>query len=324
MVIQHNTFYSNTAWINGGGIYIGAGSAYITATIVVTNSGGGIYNASTVTPALAYNDVWGNSPSNYTGVAASATDISTAPLFVNAPAGDFHLQAGSPCIDKVPSGYMLDSDYEGRGRPFGEKADIGASEFHTGTCFARIGTGRVYTSVQKVVDIAGEGDLIKVAGLCQGVVTRVVGIKTYSQTLYLSRTLTIRGGYTIANWSYYNRDVFHTILDAQGQGRVIYIPDSPLVSPTIEGLYIRGGYEGTGGGIYIGGGGAVVQYLKVYSNVATSGVEGGGGIYIAGGNPLIQHTDVFTNRATGGHGGGIYIKDGEPVIQYSHVYSCTA
>jgi hypothetical protein len=54
------------------------------------------------------------------------------PKFVNAAAGDFHLQSDSPAKDSaVPSAVALDvdHDFENTARPQGPKADIGAFEF---------------------------------------------------------------------------------------------------------------------------------------------------------------------------------------------------
>ena len=54
------------------------------------------------------------------------------PRFVNAAAGDFHLQSGSPAIDKgaVVTGFT--QDYAGVARPQGVAWDIGAFEFKSG------------------------------------------------------------------------------------------------------------------------------------------------------------------------------------------------
>jgi hypothetical protein len=49
-------------------------------------------------------------------------------MFVNAAAGDFHLNAGSPMIDKAISMTMFKTDKDGVARPTGLGFDIGAYE----------------------------------------------------------------------------------------------------------------------------------------------------------------------------------------------------
>jgi hypothetical protein len=60
-------------------------------------------------------------PTTLTGV------TNADPMFVNAAAGDFHIQAGSPAIDQVNTGPA--DDFEGDTRPQGARYDIGADEY---------------------------------------------------------------------------------------------------------------------------------------------------------------------------------------------------
>lgn len=52
------------------------------------------------------------------------------PLFLNASAGDFHLQAASPLIDRGAGLPNVPADYDGTLRPQGAGYDIGAFEWH--------------------------------------------------------------------------------------------------------------------------------------------------------------------------------------------------
>jgi hypothetical protein len=55
-------------------------------------------------------------------------NINADPLFVNSAAGDYHLGAGSPAIDRGTSDGAPALDFEGNARPKGRGYDIGADE----------------------------------------------------------------------------------------------------------------------------------------------------------------------------------------------------
>ncbi len=93
----------------------------ITNTIITSNSDYGIYSDVDLFPNISYNDLWGNGV-NYQGCAVGREDISADPMFLNSANGDYHLQAGSPCID---TGYPLSPK-----DPDGTRADMGAFYHH--------------------------------------------------------------------------------------------------------------------------------------------------------------------------------------------------
>lgn len=315
--IHYNTFYDNEATAgSGGGLHLASGSSpAITASIVVSNvagsSGGGLFKEADVPgDQVLYNDVFGNLPQNYDGFGGDGnvlvSNIHQAPLFVgpvvvgDLAAANFRLQASSPCIGRDSEDYPdagPDDDYDGYGRPFGPWPDIGAHEFFTGTCFARLNSGQIFTAVQDAVDAFASGDEeIKVAGYCTDGGPNVVTV---------AKGLVLRGGYTLTNWSDPDSAVYVTVLDGEGARRVIYANN---VDVTIEGFDIFNGYvTGSGGGILVAGGSnSVIRGNRIYSN-ATLGSSGyGGGVYVQGRKPLVQDNVIYSNTAQK-QGGGIYV-----------------
>ena len=89
-----------------------------------------------------------------------------------------------------------------------------------------------YSTVQAAVDAADDpSDVIKVAA---GTYTDVNSYGGLAQVVYVDKTVTIRGGYTTTDWNTPDPDANPTMLDAQRQGRVLYIIGD--TTPTIEGV----------------------------------------------------------------------------------------
>ena len=129
--VFHNTFVGNAFAGNadgkGGALYIGAfGIQRFTNNIVVGNNIG--INCRNCDARFANNDVWGNVTNYAADAGPGEGDISADPLFVNIGEADFHLRAGSPCIDAgADVGVLTDAD--GHERPFGAAPDIGTDEW---------------------------------------------------------------------------------------------------------------------------------------------------------------------------------------------------
>ena len=169
-------------------------------------------------------------------------------------------------------------------------------------------SGCTYDNVQAAVDAASEGDIIKVAA---GTYTGVSERDGVTQTVYLSKTLTIQGGYTTSDWDKPEPEVNITTLDAQNLGRVISIEGQ--IAPTIAGLHITGGnalvlgYDNDdGGGIYtqINRSDELNTTLRdnhIYSNTAWEG----GGAYLKGPVHFTLSGNTFEANIAGGKGGGM-------------------
>lgn len=180
-------------------------------------------------------------------------------------------------------------------------------------------------TLQHAVDQAdGPVDEIRVAqGTYTGVSSRTVPSGYYNpnasgmvtQTIYISQTLLLRGGYS-SDFSEWNPETFITIIDAQSQGRGVFIGSGSVsISPTLEGFQITngnasglgGGFEDGGGGFYLFQSSATISNCQIISNTAP---QGGGG-YLYGSSATIASSVISTNTATHpifGDGGGIYLR----------------
>jgi parallel beta-helix repeat protein len=166
-----------------------------------------------------------------------------------------------------------------------------------------------YTRVQAAVDAADDpDDVIKVA---TGTYTDAnYYIRGHTQVVYINKSVTIRGGYTTTNWATSDPEANPTTLDAQGQGRVLYISVAgvgEVITPMIEGLRITGGYiqpvqpwGAWGGGMYINAT-ATISNNRVFSNTASFG----GGMFLRSRAATLCGNTVTSNTAD--FGGGLFL-----------------
>ncbi len=181
-----------------------------------------------------------------------------------------------------------------------------------------------YTSAQAAVDAAVPGDEIRMSS---GTYTGVRARAGVTQVLYISKTVTIRGGYTTTNWTVPDPAANTTVLDAHGQGRVIYITGN--ISPTVEGLYLTGGNAtglggglseewDSGGGVYVISATVTFNQNQVYSNTAGPAVcNGGGGFYARNGSVTLDGNTISGNTAEGG--GALALVDCRAVLRENTV-----
>ena len=194
-----------------------------------------------------------------------------------------------------------------------------------GPCWARLNDAPTdYPSVQAAVDASDRPtDVVKVAGICAGV-EQHAGL---TQTVYLSKTLTLQGGYTVTNWTDPDPIAHPTTLDAQGRGRVLLITGG--ATPAVAGLRLTGGdaaQAGTdpygpnrGGGLYVLRAAAAISGCLFYGNLADSG----GGIYTYDSH-LAMSDSTLTGNAAPFFGGGILMNEGSGRLEDSVFMSNTA
>jgi parallel beta-helix repeat protein len=170
-------------------------------------------------------------------------------------------------------------------------------------------------TVQHAVDVAAFGDEIRVAG---GLYTGVQARAGVTQVVYISKTVTVRGGYTTTDWTTSEPIAYPTTLDAQRQGRVLFITGD--VSATVEGLRITGGDASglggipsgaCGGGVYITGSAALTSAITTLSDdqiISNTAPFGGGlcvyaraNVKLAGNMISSNNRDQWWTHAAGGY-----------------------
>lgn len=190
-----------------------------------------------------------------------------------------------------------------------------------------------YASVQTAVDAASPGDEIRVAaGVYSDVHVRprsdITTTGVVTQSVYLTKSLTIRGGYN-SDFSAWDPETYATTLDAQGQGRVLYITGD--ISPTIEGLGITGGddtgmdgygYAGihdVGGGVYVLTATVTLKNNMIFSNTSS---YNGGGLFLGESTGVLHGNRILNNHAKSG--AGVFLYEGAPTLDSNTVLSNTS
>ena len=182
-------------------------------------------------------------------------------------------------------------------------------------------------TIQYAVDRAGEGDEIRVAaGTYTDLNIAIVDWNIITQVVYIRKSITVQGGYTTTDWGVPDPVANPTVLDARGQGRVLYI--SGAISPTIKGLCITGGNaaglgggsleEDAGGGVYVIANMTAISNNRVFSNAA----DYGGGLYLDYGAATLSGNAVTSNTA--GYGGGLFLSNSAATLSGNAVTANTA
>ena len=196
-----------------------------------------------------------------------------------------------------------------------------------------------YATVQAAVDAASDGDEIRVAA---GTYTDIHVRQGITQTVYISKSITIKGGYASANWTTADPAAHPTILDAQGKGRVLYVTSYNAI--TVQDVRVTGGdaaglhgdpwgndagggvfVNGTpvhlhnivvanskayrGGGLFLNGSAAIIEGCEILSNTADSGA----GAYLVGGSDHLERSIIRANKSDWG-GGGLFLNGSDSIL----------
>jgi parallel beta-helix repeat protein len=136
--------------------------------------------------------------------------------------------------------------------------------------------------------------------------------------VYISKTVTIQGGYTTTNWTTPDPARNPTTLDAQKLGRGLYITGD--ISPVIEGVHITGGMAGdlggaphywtdVGGGVYIISATATLRNNQIFGN---AGSDYGGGVYLMNSDSAVNNNTITSNEAI--QGGGLCLVNSDATL----------
>ena len=157
------------------------------------------------------------------------------------------------------------------------------------------------TAVQSAVSAADVGDVVKIAGNCAG----VQSIDGNDQTVYITQSLSLQGGYNPDAWLASPNHTLTTTLSAQGLGRVIEVAGN--ISVTLDYLKITDGDDLIGAGIYLNSG----AMLTVSNSLVTNNTSArGSGLLAASNTTVIISNTTFSYNQTSGDGGGIFISSG--------------
>ena len=183
------------------------------------------------------------------------------------------------------------------------------------------------TSIQAVVDMAGDGDVI-----------RVVGNSTYVENVVITKSLTLLGGCANAACNVRAPGVFVTTIDGGGVGRVVTVEgESDPITATINGFVITGGdadaavqHANAGGGVGSWNANLVLMRNVITANVASEVTDGyGGGVCAEDSQLIVDQNTIRENAATVaenhiGYGGGVYFHNGEVTLSHNWILSNTA
>ncbi len=122
-VAENTQIVGNTIVFNeGNGILCSNNSDVLLINNIIThNAEYGIF-CELSGPVISYNNIWDNDSGSHSNGMLSSGNISVAPFFVDPSIDDYHLQAGSACVDAGSPGY----DFSNEPEPNGGRINLGA------------------------------------------------------------------------------------------------------------------------------------------------------------------------------------------------------
>lgn len=231
--ITNCTIVDNSAG-TGGGICTNNSTPTVNNTILWDNTastmGNQICPDNSASVVILNNCDYADGPGDVEGDGRVAPNncINSDPLFKNAPAGDYHLRPGSPCVDAgnnslVPGSLMTDLDGESRIK--GASVDMGPYEE------GWLLVPSDYGTIQAAIDAARSGEEVLVL---DGIYTGV-GNKDLD---FAGKVITVRSENGPAN----------CIIDCQYSGRGFYFCSGEGAAARVEGFTIRNGNVSDSGG----------------------------------------------------------------------------
>jgi uncharacterized repeat protein (TIGR01451 family) len=173
-----------------------------------------------------------------------------------------------------------------------------------------------YSSIQGAVGAATDGDTIKIAA---GTYSDVNSLDNGSQVVYLSKSLTLLGGFTTSDWENADPIANRVIIDPLHLGRGVTVAGSAGASQvSLNGLTIQNGNGmGNGGGIAISASTVTLTNLVIQDNEGSRTAAGsGGGIYALNSSLTLTNSQILGNSNYGdtthtnnSMGGGIYMEN---------------
>jgi uncharacterized repeat protein (TIGR01451 family) len=259
--------------------------------------------------------------------------------------------------DQILVGFVVSADATITNEDFGVTADGGFGAVGGVPVVTLIGGGTRYVApggtdglnlctdrsapcatLQHAVSAARDGDEIRVAaGTYTGVQMAVDNRTgyTYTQVVYIDKSVTMRGGYDAGAWSAQPDPTANpTVIDAERAGRGISIVGlyNEVPEVTVDGFTITGGdYTGLhnedeygydrGGGLCSYYGKLLLVNSRIVDNVGGRGEHAqGGGMYILLSSLVsarIENTVIISNSSAG-NGGGLYVAGASGPLTITH------